>query len=843
MTTPTTVQVRMQLRADTAANWTSINPTLLSAEIGLERDTNKIKIGNGTTAWNSLGYFPFVVSGGVVTGNLEIGTTGTLTFEGSTADGFETTLAVVNPTADRTITLPNVTGTVITTGDTGTVTSTMIADGTIVNADVNASAAIAHSKLASMTAGFVLIGNASNVPTATALSGDVTVSSSGVTAIGSGVVVDADISATAEIAVSKLADGAARQLLQTDAAGTGVEWTDNVDVPGTLDVTGAATFDNNVTIQGDLTVNGTTTTIDTQNLVVEAKNVVIGNVTSPTDVTADGGGITLKGTTDKTISWSDTTNAWTSSEPLDLPAGSSGAPSLFFGGDVNSGLYSPGADQVAISTGGTGRMFIDSSGRVGIKTDSPSQSLHVYDGAIQAQAGTGNTNTDISLIRAVAGPTGGAVFNIRAADGANDNSDWLITTNANESLRFNVGGSERLRITSDGNVGVGVASPVTTLHLQKATGGLAGVQISTSTHGSTGTDGLFVGIDNSLGYLWNYENLPLVFGTNSTERARLDASGRLLVGTSSSRSGWFNSASWGNPRLQVEGTSVFSSIISVVNNSNDDTYSSLILGKSRATSVGGVTAVSSGDEIGRISFQGADGTELVAGAYISAVVDGTPGANDLPTRLVLSTTADGASSPTERMRITSAGFLGCSNTGTVPTTDYNTFTTNATNWTLALANNHASGPYGLFIDYSANPDGTSNQFLHCRAAGSIKASIRSNGGLANYSANNVNLSDRNAKKDIAPAADTWDCLKEWEIVNFRYKDQPDDTDLNMGVIAQQVAESCPEVITVFQEATDDEPAKLGVKDQQMMWMAIKALQEAQLRIETLEAEVAALKGA
>jgi hypothetical protein len=61
----------------------------------------------------------------------------------------------------------------------------------------------------------------------------------------------------AEIPVDRLADGAARQLLQTDAAGTGVEWTDDVDVPGTLDVTGAATFDDDVTIQGDLTVNGT----------------------------------------------------------------------------------------------------------------------------------------------------------------------------------------------------------------------------------------------------------------------------------------------------------------------------------------------------------------------------------------------------------------------------------------------------------------------------------------------------------------------------------------------------------------------------------------------------------
>jgi hypothetical protein len=87
---------------------------------------------------------------------LEIGNTGSLVFEGSTNDGNETTIAVADPTADRTITFPNVTGNVVTTGDTGTVTSTMIANGTIANADINASAAIADTKLATIsTAGKV----------------------------------------------------------------------------------------------------------------------------------------------------------------------------------------------------------------------------------------------------------------------------------------------------------------------------------------------------------------------------------------------------------------------------------------------------------------------------------------------------------------------------------------------------------------------------------------------------------------------------------------------------------------------------------------------------------------
>jgi hypothetical protein len=138
----------------------------------------------------------------------------------------------------------------------------------IVNAEIDASAAIAHTKLASITAGQVLLGNASNVPTATALTGDVTVNSSGVTAIGSGVIVDADVSASAEIAVSKLADGAARQLLQTDAAGTGVEWASNIDVPGTLDVTGAAVLDSTLTVAGATTLNGSLTMGDADDIVV-----------------------------------------------------------------------------------------------------------------------------------------------------------------------------------------------------------------------------------------------------------------------------------------------------------------------------------------------------------------------------------------------------------------------------------------------------------------------------------------------------------------------------------------------------------------------------------------------
>jgi hypothetical protein len=183
-----------------------------------------------------------------------------LAFEGSTANTYETYIAAADPTADRTITLPDRSGTVITDGDTGTVTNTMLAGSialsklvsltsgniiigsagnvatavavtgdvtitnagvtaiaadTIVNADINSSAAIAFSKLASLSSGSLLVGNASNVATAVTMSGDVTITNAGVAAIASGVIVDADVNASAAIAGTKIAPDFGSQNIAT----------------------------------------------------------------------------------------------------------------------------------------------------------------------------------------------------------------------------------------------------------------------------------------------------------------------------------------------------------------------------------------------------------------------------------------------------------------------------------------------------------------------------------------------------------------------------------------------------------------------------------------------------
>ena len=431
----------------------------------------------------------------------------------------------------------------------------------------------------------------------------------------------------------------------------------------------------------------------------------------------------------------------------------------------------------------------------------------------------------------------------------NSTQTWKVAVDAtavdDKKLAFIDGTTStvRMTVTDTGLVGIGTTSPGSALEV-KPSSSLSNIGIQAGTINSDsirlqagGTANTYLEYRGYLGHAWFVD---------STERARIDSSGRLLVNTSTARDNFFGQASGVACVLEIEGTSAATGRASIVKNENDGGASILILGKSRSGSLNGNTIVQSGDQVGGISFQGADGSKLVQAANIIAEIDGTPGANDMPGRLVFSTTADGAGSPTERMRISNNGFAKISNTGTYTNSvgTYHEIRSDVGGSdAFNVTHSDATDPYGMGIYLtSAAPNNTANYFLYCTDSVGQRATIRSNGGLANFSANNVNLSDRNAKKDIAPAAGTWDCLKAWEIVNFHYKDQPDDADLNMGVIAQQVAESCPEVITVFQEATEDQPEKLGVKDQQMMWMAIKALQEAQLRIETLEAEVAALKG-
>jgi hypothetical protein len=134
----------------------------------------------------------------------------------------------------------------------------------------------------------------------------------------------------------------------------------------------------------------------------------------------------------------------------------------------------------------------------------------------------------------------------------------------------------------------------------------------------------------------------------------INNSGAALVGVDATRT-LFTAYT---PSLQVEGTTSSTFSQSITANINTSASPVMFFAKSRGTTNGSNTIVSVNDTLGTISFNGADGTDIqTAAAQITASVDGTPGANDMPGRLVFSTTADGASTSTERMRIASTGII------------------------------------------------------------------------------------------------------------------------------------------------------------------------------------------
>ena len=137
----------------------------------------------------------------------------------------------------------------------------------------------------------------------------------------------------------------------------------------------------------------------------------------------------------------------------------------------------------------------------------------------------------------------------------------------------------------------------------------------------------------------------IAFAEGGAEAMRIDSSSRLLVGTSTNI---------GSQNIQI-GTA--HGTLGLYKFANNDDGGELTLANSRNGTVGSQTIVNNNDFLGRIFFRGSDGSAFFRGAEIACRVDGTPGTNDMPGRIVLSTTAVGASSPTERMRITSAGKL------------------------------------------------------------------------------------------------------------------------------------------------------------------------------------------
>jgi hypothetical protein len=593
-------------------------------------------------------------SGGTITGILDIGTTGSLSFEGSVADAFETTLGVVNPTATRSILLPNISGTLITTGDTGSVTSTMILDGTILdgdinasagivdtklatistankvnctalsgtipsavlgnsttyvgttaialnrssasqaltgvlsvampgstsgtltlqptavagtstitfpavngtaitsadtgsvtstmildatimNGDINASAAIAYSKLASLAPGNILLGSATSVPTSTAVTGDVTITSGGVTAIGSskvtsamivdGTIVNGDIDAAAAIALSKLATGT---------------------LPSGITVVSANIVDNTI-VDGDISTSAA----------IALSKLATGAL--PSGITISSSNITANTIVDGDIS---TTAAIAFSKLATLTAGNvilgnaSGIPtSTTLSGDVtvsNAGVTAIGASKVTSSMivdativdgdiSGTAAIALSKLATGALPTGITVASGNIVDGTI--------ANAEISASAAIDGTKISPNFGSQntTTTGTSTAASFIPTSSsvptnglylgAANQLNFATASTARLIIDATGEVGIG-AVPGALFHISGTAPIFRLTDTDTSVdhriNGSSTTGSLSVETD----YLSTGTAPVFLVSIQGTEKMRFgDTSGCLALGSATTSGG------------------------------------------------------------------------------------------------------------------------------------------------------------------------------------------------------------------------------------------------------------------------------------------------------------------
>ena len=344
------MSVRIQMRRGTTSEWNSADPILNEGEIGYNSTLYSFKIGDGETVWSELDYYqaaaditPNEIGAiastekdaadgvAILDGSRNVVTALSVVFEGATANDFETLLTVTEPASDITLSLPNATDTLVGRATTDTLTNKSISGTTNTLSNIGNSA-LTNSAItingSSVSLGeSINIGDITGVTAGTGLSGG---GSSGDVTLSIDTSVTADLTTAQTLTNKTLTSPSVGTSLTTastsfdllNTTATTVNFAGGASTISIGSVTSTTTINDSLVVTGNLTVNGTTTTIDTQTLQVEDKNIVLG-YGSTSDVAVDGGGITLTGATNKTFNWVDATDAWTSSEHMDLAAGKS----------------------------------------------------------------------------------------------------------------------------------------------------------------------------------------------------------------------------------------------------------------------------------------------------------------------------------------------------------------------------------------------------------------------------------------------------------------------------------------------------------------------------------------
>jgi hypothetical protein len=494
-----------------------------------------------------------------------------------------------------------------------------------------------------------------------------------------------------------------------------------------------------------------------------------------------------------------------------LTGGSVSTPSLFFTGDDNTGVFSAGADQLNIATNGVERVefgtsevvfndgganydfriegdtnanlfFVDASAEaVGIGTSSPSELLHiagVTNPGIVLQDTTNNTDARIKT---------------------NNNGDLVFEADYNAEaadtrISFEIDGSEKARFDSSGRLGIGTTpNSDSRLHVKSGANDsnpVLRLEAATSNFLNFRQTGSVYDIHVTAGD-------PLSFTIGASERARIDASGRLLIGTSS--------------------TSATNTVV-IQGHSGGSTGQGIVyLAKGAATPA-------DGDQIGAIWFS--DNTHTASAGLNSQRDGGTWSGTSKPSRLVFSTTADGASSPTEQMRISANGTIR-TGAGVIADNTNGAGTTDTGGGFIAIRNNTFSAVATCFEIKTGTPK--TNRLV-----------IRNDGDVENVNNSYGALSDVKLKENIVEANSQWSDIKALQVRKYNFKTATGyGTHTQIGLVAQEAELVSPGLVSESPDR-DEDGNDLGTVTKSVNYSvlymkAVKALQEAMERIETLEA--------
>jgi len=475
----------------------------------------------------------------------------------------------------------------------------------------------------------------------------------------------------------------------------------------------AATFTGNVSIAGTLTYEDVTN-IDSVGLITARSGAIINTGTATTalivngdaritgiltvgssSVTIDGDNNEIKVGTGVTIT---TSGIVATAGVTTVSAGSTSAPSITPVGDPDTGIFFPSADTIAFGEGGSEAARFDSSGRLLVGTTSnlsasDNRYLQISESNpfVIFHHNGNNPTANTTLAGLEYGGQAGGSYVPGAFIRAQTDGDWG-SGDAPTRLTFSTtadGASsptERLRIDSQGRMGLGTASPAELLH------------VSGNIRAGTG-DGSWIGFGDSTSHLMKFKSSlngialngygAIAFETNgANERARIDSSGRLLIGTTTS-----NEHIREDQKLAIVSTgAVFggASITTYAGATLNDLGSFIDLNRSRGSTDGSMTSVADNDALGWIVFQGSDGTDFKRAAWIKGEVDGSPASNDMPGALTFATTPPGTSLPRERLRITSDGTIQLSNS---PGIDFSQIQTNAAGATSEILDSYEEGTW------------------------------------------------------------------------------------------------------------------------------------------------------